>query len=138
MKSVVVIDTPETCKECLFNGFNWNVCILVDEDIDEYINPNKEKPEWCPLKYLPEECDDVTKIYNTHGEVDCYQLTDYARGYNACLEEITGKEECCRNCQKWESCSCGEIGYDKGTSIGYSIGECKHYKEKQNESRMDK
>lgn len=36
----------------------------------------------------------------------------------------------CRDCQEWESCPCGKIGHDKGTSIGYSIGECTHYKEK--------
>ena len=36
----------------------------------------------------------------------------------------------CRNCQEWESCPCGKIDHDKETSIGYSIGECKEYKEK--------
>lgn len=40
------------------------------------------------IRPLPEECDDATEIYNAHGEVDCYQLTDYAEGWNACLEEI--------------------------------------------------
>lgn len=39
----------------------------------------------------------------------------------------------CRKCQKWETCPCGENGHRKRTSIGYSIGECKDYKEKQNE-----
>jgi len=39
----------------------------------------------------------------------------------------------CRKCQKWKTCPCGENGHRKGTSIGFSIGECKDYKEKQND-----
>lgn len=35
--------------------------------------------------------------------------------------------EDCRNCKHYESCPCGKKGHDKGTSIGYSIGECKDY-----------
>ena len=35
----------------------------------------------------------------------------------------------CRNCIQWETCLCGKPGHDKGTSIGYSIGECKEYQE---------
>lgn len=41
-----------------------------------------------PLRPLPNKCDDVIEIYNAHGEIDCYQLTEYARGYNDCLEEL--------------------------------------------------
>lgn len=37
----------------------------------------------------------------------------------------------CRDCQKWETCPCGKPGHDKGTSIGYSIGECKDYEPKK-------
>lgn len=34
----------------------------------------------------------------------------------------------CRNCIEWKTCPCGKSGHDKGTSIGYSVGECKDYK----------
>lgn len=34
----------------------------------------------------------------------------------------------CRNCTHWTTCPCGKQGHDKGTSIGYSSGECKDYK----------
>jgi hypothetical protein len=39
------------------------------------------------------------------------------------------KEPCddCRNCKKWGDCECGRKGHINGTSIGYSIGECKDY-----------
>ena len=35
--------------------------------------------------------------------------------------------EDCRNCKKWDECPCGKEGHINGTSIGYSIGECKEY-----------
>ena len=35
--------------------------------------------------------------------------------------------EDCRNCKKWDDCECGRKGHINGTSIGYSIGECKDY-----------
>lgn len=35
--------------------------------------------------------------------------------------------EDCRNCKKWNECPCGKAGHENGTSIGYSIGECKDY-----------
>ena len=39
--------------------------------------------------------------------------------------------EDCRNCKQYESCPCGEKGHENGTSIGYSIGECKAYELKE-------
>ena len=36
----------------------------------------------------------------------------------------------CRDCVRWETCPCGKTGHEKGTSIGYSIGECKDYVER--------
>ena len=38
--------------------------------------------------------------------------------------------EDCRNCEQWDTCPCGKEGHENGTSIGYSIGECKEYKPK--------
>ena len=119
MKAVLIIDMPNNCEECKIihlQGHGENICDSGDWS---------KRPDWCPLKPLPQkrinkDCLVVHEIWN--------------EGWNACLDEITGKEDC-RNCQEWESCSCGKIGHDNGTSVGYSIGECKHYKEKQNESK---
>lgn len=33
----------------------------------------------------------------------------------------------CHNCVRWLYCPLGKEGHDKGTSIGYSIGECPNY-----------
>ena len=38
----------------------------------------------------------------------------------------------CRNCKKWDDCECGRKGNINGTSIGYSIGECKDYEPCEN------
>lgn len=38
----------------------------------------------------------------------------------------------CRECSQWETCPCGKIGHKKGTSYGYSIGECREYEKKRN------
>lgn len=77
------------------------VVIVADIDIADDVNTcvigYSSKDGWEEVevtpRQLPEECDDATEIYNAHGEIDCYQLTDYARGWNACLDEIMGEIE---------------------------------------------
>ena len=84
-KSVLVINTPKNCKEC--DCHLWLVCVPADEDIDEYIDASKTKPDWCPLRPLPEK-------KGKHGELHEYD-TDihYEIGWNDCLDEITGETE---------------------------------------------
>ena len=44
------------------------------------------------------------------------------------ISELKGENNPdCRNCDKWKTCENGEKGHAKGTSIGYSIGECRDY-----------
>lgn len=81
-KSVLVIDTPKTCKECRCQMML--VCVPADEDIDEYVDPNTTMPEWCPLKPLP-------KKKNT----DFHPNIVYANGWNDCLKEITNESSDC-------------------------------------------
>lgn len=130
MKAILVLKKmPRDCDSCpLLDGNRYCAALQKYAFLNEWVSDApyyslKEKGD-CPLKLLP-------KHKNIYTDID-------AMGWNACIEEITGKKEDCRDCQEWESCPCGKAGHDKGTSIGYSIGECKHYKEKQNESRMDK
>jgi hypothetical protein len=40
------------------------------------------------------------------------------------------KNKDCRDCKKWNDCECGKKGHENGTSIGYSIGECKEFEVK--------
>ena len=75
MKSILIIDTPKTCKECRCQMML--VCVPADEDIDEYVDPNTTIPNWCPLKSLPQK-------KNT----DFHPNVVYANGWNDCLEEL--------------------------------------------------
>lgn len=67
-KSVLVIDTPKNCYDCPFGteycgSSNYdgncelaeclgNIMTLITEE--QYDYESKEKPDWCPLKPLPE------------------------------------------------------------------------------------
>lgn len=77
-KSVLVINTPKNCKEC--DCHLWLVCVPADEDIDEYIDASKTKPDWCPLRPLPEPKD----IGYPNDDYD----VGFADGWDACLKEI--------------------------------------------------
>ena len=84
-KSVLVMKTPEKCLDC-------NLCVLdMDGSISCYYNKreicsnvgeNNSRPEWCPLRELPEE--DHENHYP--GELE----DGYTDGWNDCLREIMG------------------------------------------------
>lgn len=81
-KSVLVIDTPRKCIGCQFFGSTYYLhCILASGNIEDI----ESKPDWCPLKPLPEK--------NT-AEND---MTDYqcglVDGRNQCIDEITGESK---------------------------------------------
>lgn len=84
-KVVLLMNVPEKCLDC-------NLCVLdMDGSISCYYNKreicsnvgeNNSRPNWCPLKSLPEE--DHENHYPD-------ELEDgYADGWNDCLREIIG------------------------------------------------
>lgn len=96
-KSILVIDTPENCYDCPF-GTEYcgnleydGLCELADcLDYDailmteeHYDYESKSRPEWCPLKPLPEKMVIPRGARNVDG-------LEYAAGYNTCINEITG------------------------------------------------
>ena len=70
MKSVIIIDTPTTCKECPLNKCEY----WIDAD---------NRPKDCPLRPLPNR--EVQNIYSFEG----YE-NGKAAGFNWCLEQIGG------------------------------------------------
>ena len=84
-KAVLLMNVPEKCLDC-------NLCVLdMDGSISCYYNKreicsnvgeNNSRPNWCPLKSLPEE--DHEDHYPN--ELDY----GYADGWNDCLREIMG------------------------------------------------
>ena len=81
-KSVLIIDTPDSCREC---PLCWEDHITY-RDYCRITNDHiwtTAKPEWCPLKPLPEKYDmDVVCARDFDG--------DYEYGYNTCIDEILG------------------------------------------------
>ena len=97
-KSVLVIDTPENCYDCLFGttycgkleyaGYcelayrlNYDVILMTEEHYD---CESKSRPDWCPLMDLPEK-DNGDYPANTSD-------AGFVEGWNQCIDEITGGE----------------------------------------------
>lgn len=82
-KAVLVMDMPECCADCYCGYFERDtkelnlVCGATGEDAN-----NVGKPDWCPLRKLPEKKE--TNYYMNNKEKGIVE------GWNACLEEIIG------------------------------------------------
>lgn len=79
-RSILVIDTPESCCSCYLRGFTLNLqyCRGKLKDIKDV----STKPDWCPLKLLPEK--DTKNHFPDEFE------DGYAAGWNGCIDEIGG------------------------------------------------
>jgi hypothetical protein len=81
-KSVLVIDTPENCRSCYLRGFTLNLQYCRGKLKD--IKDTSVKPDWCPLKPLPEKKEYIVPIDNVESYKDIIAV-----GWNACVNEIT-------------------------------------------------
>jgi hypothetical protein len=91
-KSVLIIDTPDSCCDCRFcreldEGIEACCELMEDEDdptccrmIETESGYCQEKPIWCPLKELPERRKYSEEFFN--GNV---------KGWNDCLGKIVGE-----------------------------------------------
>lgn len=89
-KSVLVIDTPESCTECKIghdmSGY-MEVCIICQIANKVTLNDEAEsRPDWCPLKPLPEKKEYIVSIDNVESQKDIIAV-----GWNSCIDAITGK-----------------------------------------------
>ena len=99
-KSVLVIDTPENCYDCPFGTaycgeikyeglceladcLDYDVILMTEEHYD---CESKSRPEWCPLKPLPEKKEYIVPFNNAESQKDIIAV-----GWNACIDKITGK-----------------------------------------------
>ena len=82
-KSVLVIDTPESCCSCHLCGFTLNshYCRGKLKDIKD----TNTKPDWCPLRPLPEK----KEYINSNSNIEATKNIA-AAGWNDCIDEITG------------------------------------------------
>lgn len=89
-KAVLLMDVPGKCFDC-------NLCVLdTDGSISCYYNKreicsnvgeNNSRPEWCPLRLLPDR-KEITEKYRWED-----RLPSFKCGWNWCLDEITGDKK---------------------------------------------
>lgn len=75
-KAVLVMDMPDRCNDCyaVHMSQNGKFCRAAKE----HLQPKAERPDWCPLRELPEKVNHPD--YCDNGRFD--------KGWNACLDEI--------------------------------------------------
>ena len=61
-KSILVLDTPENCASCQMSNLNLHdmskcgvFCQLNKKEDISWKSAKNEKPDWCPLKDMPEK-----------------------------------------------------------------------------------
>lgn len=84
-KAILVIDMPKNCYYCDFHYLSDGTvpsCQLKFKVIDNAT----VKPEWCPLKPLPEKYEiDKNKCS------DPFYEFEFESGWNQCIDEILGE-----------------------------------------------
>ena len=90
-KAILIIDMPESCNECKIrvddDYSNW--CPYDNPEpggVWEYVNKGT-KPDWCPLKPMPEKYDIEAERNKPH---DRDYDWEFEGGYNVCIDEILG------------------------------------------------
>ena len=86
-KAVLIMDMPERCADCPLRNSShaknsYVCCYLTLKDISETDYYDK-KPDWCPLRELPEKMKECGKYPQPDRIAPSYKV-----GWNACLDEI--------------------------------------------------
>lgn len=94
-KSVLVIDTPEDCGDCMIRDL-LDRCQHTEKSVEEY-RDNKCKPDWCPLEDVPVNSIDQCIL---HLKRNGYIVKKFTKGMqadsNECVElEEKGKSKKC-------------------------------------------
>ena len=82
-KAVLVMNMPECCADCPCSFFERDnpilnlICGVTQEDAY-----NVGKPDWCPLRELPEK---IPELKSGYEEVS---TSIHRVGWNACLDEM--------------------------------------------------
>ena len=86
-KGIIVVDMPERCNQCKFWFAKATApieyrCMGEQKNITEK-HLNENKPDWCPIKPLPEKA---------HHEEYC-DNGRYGKGWNECIDEMLKEAE---------------------------------------------
>lgn len=88
-KSILAIDAPECCDKCrlcAFGNYGAKRCTVKEQSI--FFEDKKKKPDWFPLRNLPEKKPKVK--YQENG---CFGINEaiknsFNMGFNSCIDEI--------------------------------------------------
>ena len=84
-KAVLVMDNPESCFGCNFlycnEDTNLDSC-QAREKARPVDSETYKKPDWCPLRELPEKIPDLEHGYES------VEKSILRKGWNACLDKI--------------------------------------------------
>lgn len=90
-KAILVIEIPEKCLDCnlCFLDMDGSIsCYYNKREICSNVGENNSRPNWCPLKSLPERKEYIIPIDNVESQKDIIAV-----GWNACLREIVGRNK---------------------------------------------
>lgn len=80
MKGIIVVDIPENCSKC-DRLWHYSDGLPYCEEKDREIGFIEEKPDWCPIKPVPEK-KEFPECF-MYGEIYGEEI-----GWNACIDEI--------------------------------------------------
>lgn len=79
-KAIFVIDKPENCADCFFFSDDaMGTCDATYQSTE--FKEKRVKPDWCPLKEMPEKADLNEKAFPTN---EYY----HKQGWNTCIDAI--------------------------------------------------
>ena len=81
VKAILIIEMPSSCSEC--NLQQYGICHAVRKCITGTPKELKSKPDWCPLKPMPDKKNRNNRVVGDY-------LRGRSDGYNACIDEILG------------------------------------------------
>ena len=96
-KSILVIDTPENCNKCpmlnISDGETIDaLCANPTERkrkvIDHYNPIGLARPDWCPIRGLPEKKPRVEYQGNGCFGINEVMKNSFNMGFNSCIDEI--------------------------------------------------
>lgn len=83
-KVFLVVDMPTDCEDCpLFRDSNKGMRECKAKRAGTEWDYYKVRPDWCPLREVPEKMQVCGKYPQADGITPSYKI-----GYNACIDEI--------------------------------------------------
>lgn len=86
-KAVLVMDMPECCPDCRFFESDWRECYAISKRYNRDIMTEEAKPNWCPLRELPEKKEELAIEQYEFGGLG----KAFVSGWNACLDAIANE-----------------------------------------------